>query len=176
METESVQHVTTSSFATRLLGGDEFQTIHNRIMTLIQDAADYLDVPGRAAAKKLSRPHSDHYALLTQELTGGLMRIANAVLTLKNVRTGSLDLLPALAQIKSKDLIQPVGQVTGFIDLGHQPDGLLDLKVRLEESRIGFERFINRLQTVEQEGSKNEVHTALNKLSEAFAPTRFSLG
>ncbi len=84
------------SFAQRLANSEAFKTLFREGMALVEDSANYLDGPGRAASKALSRPAALAYASESMRMTTRLMQIASWLLLRRAVNEG--ELTPAQAQ------------------------------------------------------------------------------
>ena len=84
------------SFAHRHTHSDAFKSLFREGMTLVEEAASYLDGPGRAASKALRRPAALAYATESMRLTTRLMQIASWLLLRRAVVEG--EITPAQAQ------------------------------------------------------------------------------
>src|SRR3954471_6486123 len=86
----------TISFAWRHTHSDAFKSLFREGMTLVEEAAAYLDGPGREASKALRRPPALAYATESMRLTTRLMQIASWLLLRRAVNEG--EITPAQAQ------------------------------------------------------------------------------
>ncbi|MBV8594365.1 MAG: DUF1465 family protein [Caulobacteraceae bacterium] len=77
-------------FACRLAASPAFQELFREGMTLVEQAAAYLDGPGRAESRGLSRPASLAYATESMRITSRLMQVASWLLVQRAVNEGSL--------------------------------------------------------------------------------------
>ena len=68
------------SFVERLAGSDAFRALFKEGMNLVEEAAAYLDGPGRAEAKALPRQEALAYASESMRLTTRLMQLASWLL------------------------------------------------------------------------------------------------
>ncbi len=84
------------SFVQRHANSDAFKALFREGMTLVEEAASYLDGPGRLASKTLRRPAALAYATESMRLTTRLMQIASWLLLRRAVNEG--ELTPAQAQ------------------------------------------------------------------------------
>ena len=84
------------SFVQRHANSEAFKALFREGMTLVEEAAGYLDGPGRAASKTLRRPAALAYATESMRLTTRLMQIASWLLLRRAVNEG--ELTPAQAQ------------------------------------------------------------------------------
>ncbi len=78
------------SFIERLTSAEGFVTLFREGMTLVEDAAAYLDGEGREAAKALPRAASLAYAAESMRLTTRLMQIASWLLLQRAVNQGEM--------------------------------------------------------------------------------------
>ena len=78
------------SFGRAYAQSDTFRTLFRDGMKLVEEAADYLDGPGRTAARSLPRPASIVYATESMRLTTRLMQLASWLLLHRSVREGDM--------------------------------------------------------------------------------------
>lgn len=78
------------SFGRAYAQSDTFRTLFKEGMALVEQTADYLDGPGRLAAKDLARPASIVYATESMRLTTRLMQLASWLLLHRSVREGDM--------------------------------------------------------------------------------------
>ncbi len=78
------------SFVERLAGSEAFGAMFREGMTLVEDAATYLDGTGREEAKSLPRSEALAYAAESMRLTTRLMQIASWLLLQRAVNQGEL--------------------------------------------------------------------------------------
>ena len=76
------------SFVERLAGSDAFKSLFKEGMNLVEEAAAYLDGPGRAEAKALPRMEALAYASESMRLTTRLMQLASWLLLQRAVNEG----------------------------------------------------------------------------------------
>jgi regulator of CtrA degradation len=69
-----------------------FDRTYREGMALVDEAAAYLDGPGRSAAKRLSRAQALAYAGKSMRLTTRLMQVASWLLVQRAVRDGRMEL------------------------------------------------------------------------------------
>jgi regulator of CtrA degradation len=72
-----------------------FDRTYREGMALVDEAAAYLDGPGRSAAKRLSRTQALAYAGKSMRLTTRLMQVASWLLVQRAVRDGRMELAEA---------------------------------------------------------------------------------
>src|SRR5262249_39298790 len=76
--------------AERMAAGEAFGTLFREGMALVETTAAYLDGPGRAEAKALSRSAALAYATESMRLTTRLMQLASWLLLQRAVNEGEL--------------------------------------------------------------------------------------
>ena len=75
-----------------------FERTFKEGMALVEETASYLDGPGRAASKRLSRLAALAYAGESMRLTTRLMQVASWLLVQRAVRDGEIGLLEAASE------------------------------------------------------------------------------
>src|SRR5690554_5802501 len=80
----------TIRLAERRVFSDSFKPLYNEGMSLVEQAAEYLDGDGRAAAKTLSRLGATLYAAESMRLTTRLMQIASWLLLQRAANSGEM--------------------------------------------------------------------------------------
>src|SRR3974390_185673 len=83
------------SFGERLATSETFPPLFRDGMKLVEDAAVYLDGPGRTDSRQLDRAGSLAYATESMRLTTGLMQIASWLLLHRAVNEGEISLAQA---------------------------------------------------------------------------------
>jgi regulator of CtrA degradation len=78
------------SFVQRHSSSEAFKALFREGMALVEESANYLDGPGRAASKALSRPAALAYASESMRMTTRLMQIASWLLLRRAVNEGEL--------------------------------------------------------------------------------------
>ena len=86
----SEERSNTVSFGHRLAMSDAFKSLFREGMMLVEDAASYLDGPGRNTSKTLPRPQALAYASESMRLTTRLMQLASWLLLQRAVNEGEL--------------------------------------------------------------------------------------
>lgn len=86
------------SFADHLAASQIFPPLFRDGMKLVEDAAAYLDGPGRSDARRLDRAASLAYATESMRLTTGLMELASWLLLHRAVNEGEM----SLQEVKSE--------------------------------------------------------------------------
>src|SRR5271156_2715045 len=77
-------------FIHRLAVSRAFKDLFREGMTLVEEAASYLDGPGRAESRALSRPTALAYSTESMRLTTRLMQVASWLLLQRAVNEGEL--------------------------------------------------------------------------------------
>lgn len=135
-------------------------------MALVEETAAYLDGPGRAASKRLSRGAALAYAGESMRLTTRLMQVASWLLVQRAVRDGEIQMSEAASEkyrLISRDSQAPQS-FNGADDL---PEALKTLIIR---GGAIYER-VRRLDETMYEGSaetSNPVNDQMAKLNAAF--------
>jgi regulator of CtrA degradation len=86
----SKESAKTIRLAERRVFSQSFKPLYNEGMGLVEQAAEYLDGPGRAEAKKLSRLAATLYAAESMRLTTRLMQIASWLLLQRAANSGEM--------------------------------------------------------------------------------------
>lgn len=153
------------SFVERLAGSDAFRALFKEGMNLVEDAAAYLDGPGRAEAKSLPRMEALAYASESMRLTTRLMQVASWLLVQRAVREGEMP--PEAACAESYRLgEEATGEPAAIEEL---PFGLTHLLTRSERlyERV---RHLDRRMYVESpnEEAPRPVQAHFDRLTAAF--------
>ncbi len=80
----------TVKLAERRIFSESFKPLYNEGMGLVEQTATYLDGPGRAEAKKLSRVAATLYAAESMRLTTRLMQLASWLLLQRAANSGEM--------------------------------------------------------------------------------------
>ena len=78
------------AFGTTFVRSEAFKNLFREGMTLVEETAAYLDGPGRAESRLLSRQAALAYASESMRLTTRLMQIASWLLVQRAVREGDM--------------------------------------------------------------------------------------
>ena len=162
----------TVSFGQRLAASDAFRALFREGMGLVEDAAAYLDGPGRAEAKALARADALAYASESMRLTTRLMQIASWLLLQRAVNEGELTLLEAAAE-KHKVKLSRQEFASAPETFRRLPSKLQDLgtqSMRLQERVMHLDRLLySRADT--GMGRPLGVHLQLERLQQVFQTT-----
>lgn len=144
-----------------------FERTFKEGMGLVEETAAYLDGPGRAVSKRLSRAAALAYAGESMRLTTKLMQVASWLLVQRAVRDGEIPLIEAASdkyRLISREP-QPTPAFAGSDDL---PEALRHLMTR---GTAIFER-VRRLDETMYDGDAepvgNPVSGQMAKLEAAF--------
>jgi len=136
-------------------------------MALVDETAAYLDGPGRAASKRLSRAAALAYAGESMRLTTRLMQVASWLLVQRAVRDGEIAL--SEASTEKYRLIacdtQPASTFAGADDL---PEALKTLIIRAGAAYERVRRLDETIYGHEEEPSGNPISDQMAKLKAAF--------
>ena len=143
-----------------------FERTFKEGMGLVEETAAYLDGPGRAASKRLSRAAALAYAGESMRLTTRLMQVASWLLVQRAVRDGEIPLIEA-ASDKYRLISREQQPTTAFAGTDDLPEAL---KALIGRGNAIYER-VRRLdetmygQTAE---NGNPVSNQMARLTEAF--------
>lgn len=90
MVTTGTGSAKTVKLAERRVFSQSFKPLYNEGMGLVEEAAEYLDGPGRAAAKGLSKTSAGLYAAESMRLTTRLMQLASWLLLQRAANAGEM--------------------------------------------------------------------------------------
>ena len=97
--TEQEFHVdNTIRLAERMVRSGSFNHLYDEGMSLVEEAASYLDGEGREEAKRLSRIAATLYAAESMRLTTRLMQVASWLLLQRASRSGEMTLEQVLSE------------------------------------------------------------------------------
>ena len=106
-----------------------FERTFKEGMALVEETAGYLDGPGRAASKRLSRAAALAYAGESMRLTTRLMQVASWLLVQRAVRDGEIPLIEAGSE-KYRLISREPQPNTAFAGSEELPETLKALIVR----------------------------------------------
>ncbi|MCC3244103.1 DUF1465 family protein [Methylocystis sp. WRRC1] len=161
------------SFVEKLAGSEAFGAMFREGMGLVEEAAAYLDGPGREEAKSLPRAEALAYAAESMRLTTRLMQIASWLLLQRAVNQGELTRTQAASDRHRVKLHQQ--ELASAPDLFNRlPQRLRDLSLhslRLQARIIHLDQlfYAPAELTVEKMPPASPVEAQLAKLREAFA-------
>lgn len=124
----------TVKLAERRIFSESFKPLYSEGMGLVEQAAEYLDGPGRTEAKRLSRLAATLYAAESMRLTTRLMQVASWLLLQRAANSGEMSRDQVAAE-KSKvrlDTASAHAEATGWNELPSAFVDLVDRSLRLQ--------------------------------------------
>ncbi len=140
-----------------------FDRLFKEGMALVEEAAAYLDGPGRQQSRQLDREEALVYAAESMEVTTRLMQSASWLVVQRAVREGDMT---ANEAGEDKFRLSPPGELRELSAVQHLPETLLDLVVR---SRALYERVWRLDDTLfadEETPTDNPVMSQLERLQD----------
>jgi regulator of CtrA degradation len=116
----------TIRLAERRVFSQSFKPLYNEGMGLVEQAAEYLDGPGRAEAKKLSRLAATLYAAESMRLTTRLMQVASWLLLQRAANSGEMT-REQVASEKSKVRLDTASAHEAAEGWSELPEAFVDL-------------------------------------------------
>lgn len=129
-------------------GGKLFDRVFTQGMALVEEAAAYLDGPGRTDSKTLSREAGLTYASWSMELTTRLMQAASWLVMQKAVRDGDMQpeeaMAPKYRMIREAPALDASAQRSSgmpevFLRLVEESEALFDRICRIDAEIYGRE-------------------------------------
>lgn len=124
----------TIKLAERRVFSSSFKPLYNEGMALVEQAAEYLDGDGRAAAKQLTRVGATLYAAESMRLTTRLMQIASWLLLQRAANSGEMT-RDQVASEKAKvrlDTASAQADAAGWAELPEAFRDIVDHSLRLQ--------------------------------------------
>jgi regulator of CtrA degradation len=159
--------------AERRVFSQSFKPLYNEGMSLVEQAAGYLDGQGRAEAKKLSRLAATLYAAESMRLTTRLMQVASWLLLQRAANSGEMT-RDQVASEKSKvrlDTASASSESTGWNDLPADFRDLVNRSLSLQARVRSVDEEIygaNASAPVEPRRKSNPVSDQITLLKTAF--------
>ncbi len=161
----------TIPFIHRLAVSGAFKTLFHEGMTLVEEAASYLDGPGRAESRALSRPAALAYSTESMRLTTRLMQVASWLLLQRAVNEGELTASQAQAErVRVKLSRQEYGCAPEVFD--QLPPTLRSLSkrsLRIQERVIHLDQGLIVARSPEPAMTQSEVASQVERLRAAFS-------
>lgn len=157
-------------FASRLVGSHAFDALFKDGMALVEEAAAYLDGPGRADSRRLTRAGSLAYATESVRLTTRLMQLASWLLLQRAVNNGELTSEQAVIE-KTKvklGVLASVKRGPGWDDLPLRLRDLIERSSRLQARLRRLDGALGQDSEISAQ-SDNAVHRQLGRIADAFA-------
>jgi regulator of CtrA degradation len=144
-------------------------------MDMVEEAAAYLDGPGRADAKQLPRQDALTYASQSMRLTTRLMQVASWLLVQRALKEGDMTLAEARAEKYRLVGEEKTEGDLSFSDLAKDayalPGRLLDLMARSESIYERIVRLDRSLYGTIAAQTGNTVADQISRLEKAFGRT-----
>lgn len=160
----------TVDFASRFAGSETFRTLFREGMALVEETASYLDGPGRAESRGLSRAASLIYATESMRLTTRLMQLASWLLLQRAVNEGEMTQEQAGME-KAKVRIEPSAgdrSGPGWDEVPETLRDLVDRSRRLQERIRKLDDAIYSAPDAPRDVAPNPVADQLGLLATAF--------
>jgi regulator of CtrA degradation len=143
-----------------------FERTFREGMSLVEEAAAYLDGPGRAASKRLSRVGALAYAGESMRLTTKLMQVASWLLVQRAMREGEIAVAEAASE-KYRLITREAAPSTPFAGADDLPEAL---KALIARGAAIHERVKRLDETMYERGVEpaNAVSDQMALLREAF--------
>ncbi len=156
--------------ATDFAKSEMFERTFKEGMGLVEETAAYLDGPGRAASKRLSRAAALAYAGESMRLTTRLMQVASWLLVQKAVREGEIPVKDATGE-KYRMISREIQPAPPFAGADELPEAL---KTLIARGTAIYER-VKRLDEV-MYGEGGEEAPAGSALSDQMAKLNAAFG
>lgn len=153
------------SFGERLASSESFSPLFRDGMKLVEDAAAYLDGPGRKECNLLDRATSLAYATESMRMTTGLMQLASWLLLHRAVNEGEISL--AQANKERKRVMLPTEDYGDDLPSG-LPARLRELIVRSKTLTDRIRRLDATFHAPPARAGDNPFEFQLGKLRAAF--------
>jgi regulator of CtrA degradation len=134
MQEQGHDGANTIRLAERRVFSDSFKPLYNEGMGLVEQAAEYLDGEGRAAAKRLTRIGATLYAAESMRLTTRLMQLASWLLLQRAANSGEMTRDQVAAE-KAKvrlDTASAQNEATAWAELPDRFRDIVDHSLRLQ--------------------------------------------
>ncbi|MBO0346939.1 DUF1465 family protein [Roseibium limicola] len=157
-------------FANRLAASDNFQSLFQEGMALVEETALYLDGEGRAESKLLGRPTSLAYATESMRLTTRLMQLASWLLLQRAVNEGEMSKEQAGSE-KNRVRLDKLSSATESVvwdDLPESLRALITRSIRLQKRVVHLDKMLYAVEEEVLDAQGNPVVAQLNQLRAAF--------
>jgi regulator of CtrA degradation len=158
-------------FIHRLALSGAFKDLFREGMTLVEEAAAYLDGPGRAESRALSRPAALAYSTESMRLTTRLMQVASWLLLQRAVNEGELTSSQAQAErVRVKLSRQEYGCAPEVFE--QLPPALRSLSkrsLRIQERVIHLDQGLVGAHSLETVAMPSEVASQVERVRNAFS-------
>ncbi|MFP4537293.1 MAG: DUF1465 family protein [Dichotomicrobium sp.] len=157
-------------FAEKYAVSPQFDDLFREGMALVEDAAAYLDGPGRRASKTLAGAAGLAYSTESMRLTTKLMQIASWLLVRRSVGRGEMTLEEALKSRQRAKLTYSgrPERPEGFDELPEELQRLVNACDALYDRVLRLDRLISLSNDRSPRASHNPVASQVDRLREAF--------
>ncbi|RIA47812.1 DUF1465 family protein [Dichotomicrobium thermohalophilum] len=161
-------------FAEKYAVSPQFDDLFREGMALVEDAASYLDGPGRKDSKRLSGAAGLAYSTESMRLTTKLMQIASWLLVRRSVGRGEMTLEEALKSRQRAKLTYPAQspRPDGFDELPDELQRLVNECDALYDRVLRLDRLISLSNDRPPRSEDNPVASQVDRLREAFEATQ----
>lgn len=154
----------------QLARADRFRALFAEGMTLVEEAAGYLDGPGREEARELSSSLADAYSAESMRLTSRLMQLASWLLIRRAVIDGRV---PASDEAGSRSRVrlslqERVSPPGTFLQLPLRLQRLTELSLRLQRRIMLLDSMVNRREQPAGSGAPGGVAQLEARLRSAY--------
>ncbi|TBW35126.1 DUF1465 family protein [Siculibacillus lacustris] len=160
----------TIDFGTRFANSETFRTLFREGMALVEETASYLDGPGRAESRGLSRSASLIYATESMRLTTRLMQLASWLLLQRAVNEGEMTQAQAGAEKSKVRIESPKSERSGpgWDEVPEMLRSLVERSQRLQDRIRRLDEAIFSDDRPDAEVAPNPVGEQLGLLTRAF--------
>ena len=158
-------------FIHRLASSGAFKDLFREGMTLVEEAAAYLDGPGRAESGALPRPAALAYSTESMRLTTRLMQVASWLLLQRAVNEGELTSSQAQAE-RTRVKLSPEEygcRPEIFEQLPSTLRSLSQRSVRIQERVMHLDQSLTVAHSPEPVKARSEVASQVERLRVAFS-------
>ena len=178
MQEHDHEEANTIKLAERRIFSQSFKPLYDEGMSLVEQAAEYLDGEGRAAAKRLSRIGATLYAAESMRLTTRLMQIASWLLLQRAANSGEMTRdQVATEKVKVRlDTASAQGDAVGWSELPEAFRSIVDHSLRLQAHvrRVDDEIYGDRADMGASRRARNTANPVSDQLS--LLQTAFARG
>lgn len=159
-------------FIHRLAASGAFKDLFREGMTLVEEAASYLDGPGREESRALPRAVALAYSTESMRLTTRLMQVASWLLLQRAVNEGELTSSQAQAErVRVKLSREEYGCAPAlFEQLPPALRALSQRSLRIQERVMHLDQSLLAAHSREPVRMRSEVASQVERLRAAFAP------
>lgn len=162
----------TVSFGDHFQASEQFDVVFREGMALVEQAASYLEGPGRVEAKTLTAPTNVLYATESMRLTTRLLDLASWLLVRRALKSGEIDEDEAACK-QRRIKLHTLGRASHVVGFAELPNGLQEL---IEQSYALHDRIarLDRAMTIAPNAETAAAHYAnpvamqIDRLRDAF--------